>query len=65
MAKGKAEVSFRRTPKGQCVYDVLMSRLSAKECVRRWPTLKREFVLKIRRDNPNLRPLTKREKGGK
>lgn len=55
--KGKGEVAFARTPKGQCVYDVLMSRMSAAACVRKWGGgLTREFVLKIRRENPWARP---------
>lgn len=52
----RSEIVFVRTLQGQATYDVLMSRLSAKECVRRWPELRREFVLKIRRENPKMRP---------
>lgn len=61
--KVKSKVAFARTPIGQCVYDVLMSRISAAVCVRKWgDNLTREFVLKMRRENPWARPDARRKR---
>jgi hypothetical protein len=48
-------IAFGRTPLGQCVYDVLFSRLSAREVVRRYPDLTRKYVLDMRRKYSKLR----------
>lgn len=44
------EVVYGRTPLGQCLYDALLSSMTAAEVCRRYPELSREFVLKLRRD---------------
>lgn len=41
---------------GPLAYDVLLSRLSATECARRWPGMNRETVLTLRHRHPELRP---------
>jgi len=50
MKKAADEVMFGRTPKGQCLYDVLMSSMSAAAVHRKYPALSREFVLKMRHE---------------
>ncbi len=47
-------VAFGRTKLGQAAYDVLMSSMSAAEAARRHK-LDRGFVLRMRRENPELR----------
>ncbi len=47
-------IAFGRTELGQATYDVLMSRMSAKEVVRR--QCSREFVLAMRRKYRMFRP---------
>ena len=57
--KKPSGVIFKRTRFGQMVYDVLISRLSAVEVVRRHPTLSLDFVYSIRKANPKLRKSAK------
>lgn len=68
-ARGKPKpetIAYARTSLGQALYDCCMSRMSAKECVRRHPELTRTFVLKMRREWPDLRSgrLKQNKKGG-
>lgn len=50
MKKSPDEIMFGRTPKGQCLYDVLMSSMTAAEVHRKYPTLSRDFVLRMRQE---------------
>jgi hypothetical protein len=50
MTKKADQVVFIRTPFGQCLYDVLFSSKSAAAVVRKYPSLTREFVLKMRHE---------------
>lgn len=47
--KSSNEIMFARTPKGQCLYDVLLSSMTAAAVHRKYPSLSREFVLRMRR----------------
>jgi hypothetical protein len=44
------EILYGRTPQGQCLYDALLSSMTAVAVHRKYPRLSREFVLKLRRD---------------
>ncbi len=48
--KSGDEIMYGRTPKGQCLYDVLLSSMTAATVQRKYPELSREFVLKMRKD---------------
>ena len=50
MKKRGDEVAFGRTPKGQCLYDVLMSSMTGAAVHRKYPSLSSGFVLKMRRE---------------
>ncbi len=48
--KSGDEIMYGRTPKGQCLYDALMSSMTAAAVHRKYPKLSREFVLKMRQE---------------
>ena len=50
MKKLGDEILYGRTPKGQCLYDVLMSSMTGAAVHRKYPSLPSGFVLKMRRE---------------
>jgi len=63
--KSADEIAYGRTPKGQCLYDVLLSSMSAAAVNRKYPDLSREFVLKMRREFNKGSIATQRKPGSK